>query len=293
MNNHKKNTYAAVKGAQQQGFRQVDICVNDSGIWVPSHDSPNTGEVYVDKPNRFLLASPLHLDNIVAQVVDICDHYLVVQLPEDQHISHQNMDIVQKQTIRHADTIFEHLSGHWEQFWQRLPGPSIENLDEDTMLREIQRCLPSISPMSEVVGETLQEWKIALSHCKTNSAPGLDGFNIQELRMLPDAITLQAIDIIANFRSFPADCMIAKTVPFPKKGTFTPECSRPITILATLYRIWAKTCCSKISQHFVSFMPPRANRHASRKRGLRSKLHDAGNPRNGSKKKRTYCWYYS
>eukprot|EP00438_Fugacium_kawagutii_P001920 Skav200029 [mRNA] locus=scaffold225:185947:189255:- [translate_table: standard] len=110
--------------------------------------------------------------------------------------------------------------------------------------------------MQEQIGETISEWRQALRECKTHSAPGLDGFSIAELRMLPDTLLVEILNIISSQTSFPSETMLAKTVPFPKKGQFTPPSSRPITILATLYRVWAKTCCAKVSQHFAQIMPP-------------------------------------
>eukprot|EP00438_Fugacium_kawagutii_P032555 Skav201091 [mRNA] locus=scaffold2562:88776:94007:+ [translate_table: standard] len=254
--NHKKLTYAAVKGTQQTVFRQVDKYCVANAIWIPSSDTPNTGELYVEDAFRFQIASPLQVDHIVVQVAAVHDHYLSIHLPQGDLQLPAEVEVMQKQTIREPDAIFKELSGYWEQFWQRSPGVPFDELDDDTMIQDIRRCIPNIAPMDEILGETLLEWKQALAQTKAFSAPGLDGFSILELRMLPDNLILQVIELIASFETFPAESMLAKTIPLPKKGKFTPECSRPITILSTLYRIWAKTCCTRISAHFVSFMPP-------------------------------------
>ena len=49
--------------------------------------------------------------------------------------------------------------------------------------------------------------------------------------------------------------MLARTVPIPKKEVLTPENCRPITILATLYRLWGKVCARRCLQHFAQLMP--------------------------------------
>lgn len=159
-------------------------------------------------------------------------------------------------TIRDPERIFNELSSFWNQFWQRDPGPEDHNYDDDQMFQRIRAALPDIIPMSDAIGETLEEWKYVLGQCKTHSAPGLDGFSVPELRMIPDSLLAHAIRLIAQSDTFPEMCMLAKTVPFPKKGQYTASSSRPITILTTLYRVWAKTCCTKITKHFAQIMPP-------------------------------------
>ena len=51
--------------------------------------------------------------------------------------------------------------------------------------------------------------------------------------------------------------MVARTFAVPKCTT-TPRSRdiRPITVLAQLYRLWARVVCSQMLRHYSSFLPP-------------------------------------
>lgn len=123
-------------------------------------------------------------------------------------------------------------------------------MDEDIDFQQKFQVPPNVCPtMADEFEHDIEIWKQAIRNCKGESAPGVDGFTFHELKMLPDKVLGHLVRIISKLDEFPVHMMLARTVPLPKKGKFTPENSRPITIMATLYCLWARVCASQCLRH--------------------------------------------
>ena len=120
-----------------------------------------------------------------------------------------------------------------QQLPQHMPAPAL-NLDDDAL------------------------WKRAIATLKVPSARGVDAISSSELQQLPP-LAVQSLKciLLAMTDGFPADAMLAITVPIAKVMT-TPAAGqiRPITVLPQLYRLWAKVCTHQILAHFAMHMPP-------------------------------------
>lgn len=102
----------------------------------------------------------------------------------------------------------------------------------------------------------LDEWKKALKSCKKHSAPGIDGITFAELALLPDSLLERLVRIVAALQEFPDWMMQARTIPLPKVSQYPRACdSRPITIMSTIYRLWAKVATTSILKHLAVNLP--------------------------------------
>ena len=137
--------------------------------------------------------------------------------------------------------VHDQLFQYCNQFWKRSPHNNPQDDDWDTY-----QVIPRVN-MLEFLEDSLEHWKTVIRQSKATSSPGIDGFTFAELKMLPDVFVRKLACIVAQLESFPSWVMLARTIPLPKPK-HTPEAkdSRPITILATIYRVLARVVCSRI-----------------------------------------------
>lgn len=101
-------------------------------------------------------------------------------------------------------------------------------------------------------------WISAVKSLKPHSARGIDGISAAELQSLPTGAIIELANILCSFdQGFPAWLMVARTFAVPK-CTSIPSSKdiRPITVLAQVYRLWAKVVCSQLLKHYSAFLPP-------------------------------------
>ena len=106
---------------------------------------------------------------------------------------------------------------------------------------------------------TLSELEWALRTPKAGTARGLDGFSMPELKAMPDVLQqmlLSLFNTVTRACKWPEKlldatvALLAKILhPTSAKG------SRPITVLATLYRVWARCIAAKIYSYLSPVFP--------------------------------------
>eukprot|EP00438_Fugacium_kawagutii_P013143 Skav233647 [mRNA] locus=scaffold2779:724481:727663:- [translate_table: standard] len=75
--------------------------------------------------------------------------------------------------------------------------------------------------------------------------------------MLPDPCLQELLDIVMQWGHHPQWDMLARTVPLAKHtGRLKASDSRPITILSSLYRVWARVSCFSLVRHMMNSLPP-------------------------------------
>lgn len=144
--------------------------------------------------------------------------------------------------------------------------------------------MPAIPELSDAFETNLQDWMDAIATAKATSSPGVDGFTFQELKLLPKSLISSLIKYVGQLDKFPAYLMLARTIPLPKKQQLSAENSRPITILATLYRLWGRVCGQRCIRHLAQHMSdyamgmlPKKGAHvASYKMQLELEIHTVG-----------------
>lgn len=171
-------------------------------------------------------------------------HSLRIQFPPDQRVPTGEVTIKQNKCSLVQDDVFRALNHYWQPFWQCAPE------EDPTTYEETFHMTPPTGPaLADNFEQSLDDWKRAIAQTKASSSPGVDGFSFAELKMLPDQILMHLVRIVSNLEFFPPSMMLARTVPIPKKGLMTADNSRPITILATLYRVWGKVCANRCLAH--------------------------------------------
>ena len=101
-------------------------------------------------------------------------------------------------------------------------------------------------------------WVQGIKDFKAHSSPGIDGITPAELKQIPLSAIRDAMNILQSYvDGFLAWFMVARTCPIPKVTT-TPEPSqiRPITVMSTLFRWWAKVIGKQVLQQLSHTLPP-------------------------------------
>ena len=95
---------------------------------------------------------------------------------------------------------------------------------------------------------------------KTKTCRGVDGWYVDELQNLPLNVFHSLGQLFHRFagQSWPPHLMKALTVLLMKReGVWVPKNTRPITILAVIYRLWGKVVTSQIlAQWKHTIFPP-------------------------------------
>ena len=244
---HKKLAFAKIRDQITPPFNRVELDEEDFAVVVTTEDKA-VFDLHVDRPSRFSMVDPITVHDRPAKILQIDEDTIRIQMLENADPLPEEVEI--RQHIRHfqVQEVFQELTKYWSQYWQRDVDHNIPDIQPDI--------LEGIPLMNVNVQTDIEAWKSAISATKTHSAPGIDGISIAELRMLPERLLESMVSLINNLDKFPEWLMRAKTVPLPKSEKFLAKQTRPITILPTLYRIWAKVCVKEILQKLASVLPP-------------------------------------
>ena len=128
----------------------------------------------------------------------------------------------------------------WPQFLQELPPRPPEACEVQVDMRDV----------------TL--WKQALRRLRPQKATGYDGFSPGELKGLQDRPLEDLAELfhVAVLKGYPAHLAQAKVYTLAKKDdpkSFAD--GRPITIFATIYRLWASILAREVLRVWASWMP--------------------------------------
>ncbi len=124
---------------------------------------------------------------------------------------------------------------HWRQLWQR---PVREADDIEEWLAE----LDGLPAFPERVPWTIPLVRAVLKKMAKRKAPGLDGWTVSELRLLPDELLAWIVDLFEEVERqgvWPSELCQPEGLLLPKPGDGGPMDRRPIWLLPMLYRVWA------------------------------------------------------
>ena len=232
--------------AKYKPFNYVHRTVDEKAILIPLPEG--ISECYVDQPERFTRLHPVNINGTQTRILQIHNHYLVVEGHFTSDEDTMEVQITQAGPTFHQHEVFEALNEYWMPFWNHTEE------DEHTFMETFEMRLPQLPPLEDNFEGNLADWKHAIRTAKATSAPGADGFSFRELKMIPDRLLAQLVKIVVGMQQFPQHLMLARTVPIPKKHELTPDNCRPITVLATLYRLWGKVCGRRCLRHFSRYM---------------------------------------
>eukprot|EP00438_Fugacium_kawagutii_P010608 Skav227432 [mRNA] locus=scaffold203:91253:94780:+ [translate_table: standard] len=164
--------------------------------------------------------------------------------------------LTQSSLTNDPQVIVDALNQYWNGFWQ----PDLDKTQQDwSTFEQLIADVPQL-PVCDIRVNDLALWRESLQKAPAHTAVGVDGWYVQELKDLPDPQLQALIDIFQLWRDsrvgWPASLMQARTVPLGKTDqATTAEATRPITILATLYRVWVRTMTMQILRHWAVTMP--------------------------------------
>ena len=252
---NKREAFAKVKAKQFQPFNRTKTEICEEG-YITATSENSVFEIFVSYPMDYHVFMPIQVDNQLAKLVGKSEIALNVEFSEPYQPTKEVVEVVQN--IEHCDLtiIFEQLWQYWNQYWNRDEDAQAYDEHADSYLHSLKNMLPELPEFPQFQSNDLALWKEAIKKSKIRSSPGCDGVTFAEMKVMPDILIQKLADII-EMQGFPETLMCARTIPLPKVDHLpTPGDSRPITILPTTYRLWARVVTNKVLCYLGSILPP-------------------------------------
>ena len=160
--------------------------------------------------------------------------------------------VSQHRPSSNPDEILKAAEDYWKGYWN---AEMVTQMD-DEMVQGAVQSLPQLQELSVHIDENDLQW--ALSALPLKKARGMDGFSNYELKNLPTPLRPRLVQLFNMFSQglWPKTICKARMASLYKTMEVGDIAStRPITILATVYRVWAKILTRKVLQHIQSELP--------------------------------------
>ena len=148
--------------------------------------------------------------------------------------------------------IASQVQNFWDQWW------NTSRVVNDAAVSKMVQLLPEIPHFDIAI--SMEELNWACAHLPVGKARGMDGFSNSELRYMPlqfKECLLGLFEIIHSSNVWPCSLTKASVTLLSKVAVPTgPADARPIAVLASTYRLWAKIQTKKALQHLLPFLPP-------------------------------------
>eukprot|EP00438_Fugacium_kawagutii_P000897 Skav225783 [mRNA] locus=scaffold2147:12137:16420:- [translate_table: standard] len=247
-------TYKYVKNPQQMMLTEVPVIIETHATLMRSR-----------KGQTFVKMAPIRTFEIGAQVtfgeatcVIRSLHHDVVGIHAIHGTCPSQGTLRQTKIATSPDAINEAFKKFWEPMWLR---DTIEEQEEDAPWESFIQDLDHIDFSgfeASVDLQSIEQWELAVASLKDNKSPGRDAWRNQELKMLRREAIGHLKDIILKILpwGFHHDMMVAKTsllakIPQPR----SMDHGRPITILATLYRLVSRVIYQQIIRCWAAMFP--------------------------------------
>ncbi|CAE7472939.1 Pol [Symbiodinium sp. CCMP2592] len=162
-------------------------------------------------------------------------------------------DVTQFLPSANPRAILKQAGDFWTQFWsnRRDKGP------EDPIITQAVGCLPQLPEIQTTFSESELQW--ALTALSPRKARGPDGFSNFELKYLPLQLRPALLALLNKFTEeadWPADvCMARMALLYKTDQIGDVSTTRPITVLASILRLWAKLVTKRMLQHVKAHLP--------------------------------------
>ena len=153
------------------------------------------------------------------------------------------------------DEMAEGFFTYWSKFWLR-DNPNDTDHDWTNALKYVEKI-----PQCEKVDLTIDVDSLeqAIKKTPSNSARGLCGWGIRELKLLPRTLITRLATLLNHFANFGwPKVMTWVRLALPPKCSqpSRPEHGRPICVMSVIYRIGTKVIARKLLHHLSSLLPP-------------------------------------
>ena len=250
----KARNFRIMKDAPSTNVDAIMTEIKDVGIVVPMTDQ-GMFEVYTSEAAKVSITDPIYLDGHMAMVHKIYPDRIEVCPKTPLSEETEQVNLVQHHISLQKQHIFDNLNAFWTPYW--LTGPDVTSEQSDHFANFLSY-IPDMPPM-QVVTNDIKIWKTALQQMKSKTARGVDGIAVDEMRMLPDEALhhLAHLCNTAYVEGFPEWLMMSRTIPL-SKTTAIPLASqtRPICVLAVVYRLWGRVVCSQVLSQLSQRLPP-------------------------------------
>ena len=253
---HSRQAFRQVKGFGMPPIRELQQIIQDDVI-VNSGDSASLREIFGNQVGSLSVNFPINLNDHCCQVQEIHSDWAVVSVPDSfPECVDAPLEASLKQiqyTIAPGE-IAQRLSDFWVPIWQRDEPIA----DPFAMTEQIQQLLQELPPHPDVHINMVDVnlWTSSIRKLKSRAARGIDGISAPELAILPSSLVEMLANTMSKYgQGFPSWFMIGIVCPLPKAHLPKASQTRPVTILAQLYRLWASVAASVILPVFASWMP--------------------------------------
>ena len=245
-----KNAFSSIRGSPKAPVTQLienfekEVDVN----WDHDTHQIHIQDEFVDK---LQVASPVQVLDTTGVIVARSQGSLSLKMEPWPTEFPDRIKLSQCCQIQSPDLVADKLAEYWVPLWT-LPN------DAPASNYELEQLIPHLPPQDPIhVDFDLPNLKLAISRLRSSSALGIDGISAGELKVLPDSILLLLLTVFRQFGSgFPKEFMIARTFPLNKVDTVPQNFqTRPITVLAQLYRVWGSMICHQILRQWASRFP--------------------------------------
>ena len=245
-----KRAFSCIRGSPKAPVNQL-IDIHDCQVdadWDPGSRKVHCQGNAVD---QFQLATPIEFQGISGVIVARSQGKISVQFQDLPTDMPARVQLVQKVHVFAPGDVAQSLSAYWVPLWTLPRG-------EQESISELDHILPHLPPQEPVtVDLTLENLKTAIARLRPNSALGVDGISASEFKLLPDGLLLLLLKVFQQYPwGFPRDFMTARTFPLNKvEGVPTNSQTRPITVLAQVYRVWGSMICHQILRQWGQRFP--------------------------------------
>ena len=250
---------AAFAQIKEPGPGLLRSCVQTRQWTCSIHIPPSYGLMTLKLPDRANLdfMSNLVVDSHLVQVVQWDPPFLEAMIPDNGEQFRTDPVLEQRQTTALPEQVAQELDAHWRQYWDRDRPVEPPDAEWQPLLRLFEE-VPQ-RPEMHFELQNLDHWTAGIKSLKSRTARGSCGWAADELKMLPEICVKNLIDAFLQLgnKGIPTIHMAARTIPLLKQpSAMEPANTRPITILALLYRLWGRVCSQIILKHWSVFFPP-------------------------------------
>lgn len=249
-----KGAFAQVRGPRNQQIVEIQDSVQFEGIIHPEDDDCFVIHGDQQQLERLSKQFIIKVDDSPATLLDIETHHILVRFQEPYSPAHE-VTVTQHQWWVEPAQLAEQLNLFWQPIWNQHH----ENMELEDTFQEYEHLFASLPPHDTIPIDMLDvdQWVQAVRSLQPSVARGVDRVSASELQMVPREMLASLAYVMSQYPSgFPAWFMEGIACPHAKVTTVPcNNQSRPITILAQLYRVWAKVCFQQTTNKLNQWIP--------------------------------------
>eukprot|EP00438_Fugacium_kawagutii_P026272 Skav208226 [mRNA] locus=scaffold2601:406:4737:+ [translate_table: standard] len=219
------------------------------------HQDSGLIELTCTGTDTWTIGAEIFIDDFPATLEGFDSPTLYCMLDVAENILPAQVTLTQPYLTTDPVEVAASLTTYWNQYWQRDQA--------DTDWSEFLDIIEDTPPLPQVTVhlEDIDQWIQSFKSMHAGTAKGVDGWTVQELRDLPYRCIQALVHIFLVWRDkglgWPKELMEARTLPLGKvEHPVMPFSTRPITVLAILYRAWTKHITSQVLSQWAHTLPP-------------------------------------